>query len=146
MAVAYYARLEAYYRDVGDLLSLSVRRFCNLVLHWMMEHTDPEVWKKEYSETFFGDPKTSQPTGLTQSKLQPAQKGQAGSLNIKPKPAEEKVQVTDLSQFFGRAGNAGKTDPNKKAIAAKAKATRIKIAPDESGNLGVEGAPPPSDG
>lgn len=145
MAVAYYARLEAYYRDVGDLLSLSVRRFCNLVLHWMMEHTDPEVWQKEYSDTFFGDPKkAAHNNGLTQSKLQPAQKGQAGSLNIKPKA--EKEQVTDLSQFFGRAGNAGKTDPNKKAIATKAKATRITIAPDERGNLGVEGAPSPSDG
>lgn len=112
-----------------------------------MEHIDAEVWAKEYSDTFFGDPKkAAQQNGLTQTKLVAAEKGVAGSLNIKPKAAEDKVQVTDLSQFFGRAGNAGKSDPNKAAIAAKAKATRISIAPDESGDLGVESASDPSEG
>ena len=108
-----------------------------------MEHTDPDVWAKEYSDTFFGDPKAQQAKTVSQAKLAPAVKGQAGSLNIKPKAAEEKVQVTDLSQFFGRAGNAGKSDPNKAAIAAKAKAKAkrsISIRPDESGDLTVEGA------
>lgn len=132
--------MEAYYRDVGDLLSLSVRRFCNLVLHWMMEHTDPEVWEKEYRDKFFGDPsRTDQATGLTVSKLKPAVKGQQGSINIKPRAEKEKV--TDLSAFLGRVGETGKVDPNKKALAAKAKkarATRITIAPDEGGNLNVD--------
>lgn len=110
-----------------------------------MEHTDGEVWDKEYKDTFFGDPKkAAAQNGLAQAKLAPAVKGQAGSLNITPK---ESKPVTDLSQFLGRAGSAGRTDPNKAAIAAKAKAkTTLRIAPDEGGNLTVEGAPDPADG
>lgn len=106
-----------------------------------MEHTDGEVWEKEYRDTFFGDPKAQQSKHISQAKLAPAVKGQAGSLNIKPKAKEEKVMVTDLSQFFGRAGSTGKSDPNKAALASKAKAkTTIRIAPDEGGNMTVDGA------
>lgn len=138
VAVAYYGRLEAYFRDVPDLLSIPARRFCNLIVLWMMEHTDAEVWEKEYKDTFFGDPKVQQARQVSQAKLAPAEKGKPGSINIK-KPEKPAEIVTDISQFLGRAGATGKPDPNKAALAEKAKSrAAITIGPDADGNLSVD--------
>ncbi len=137
VSVLYWARIEAYYRDIPDLLSVSARKLLNLVLHWMMEHTDGEVWEREYRPIFFPDP-GAMPQQSSKAKLAEAQPGQEGSLNIKPK--SEPVKVTDLSQFLGRAGSAGKADPNKDVLRAKAqsKAADITIGPDTDGNLSVD--------
>jgi hypothetical protein len=136
--VLYWARLEAYYRDIPDLLDVPARKLLNLVLHWMMEHTDGEVWAEKFRPIFFPtDDENPQRQQAAKAKLAPAVAGQQGSLNITPKA--EPVKVTDLSQFLGRAGSTGKVDPNKATLAAKARAkSAIKIAPDENGDLSID--------
>lgn len=106
-----------------------------MTLHWMMEHTDKEVWDKEFRPVFFPDPDQI-PRQASKAKLADAKPGQEGSLNIKPKA--EKVVVTDLSQFIGRAGGTGKADPNKAVMRQRARKADIKIAPDAEGNLTVD--------
>ncbi len=134
----YWARLEAYYRDIPDLLDVPARKLLNLVLHWMMEHTDGEVWEAKLRPVFFPtDDENPAASTASKAKLAPAVSGQPGSINIKPKA--EPIKVTDISQFIGRAGSTGKADPNKAALAAKARAkAAIKIAPDSNGDLSVD--------
>lgn len=115
------------------MLSLPCRRFCNLILEWLIQHCDPEVWEKEYREVFFGDPEKLQREREARARVAPSQKGQEGSLNIERKEAKP---VVDMSQFFGRAGGAGKPDQNKEVVRERAKLT---IAPDGDGNLTVSG-------
>lgn len=140
VAVLYWARIEAYYRDIPDLLVLPARKFCNLVLHWMMEHTDGEVWDREYKQVFFPDPGTL-PQQASKAKLAEAEPGKEGSLNIERKAEPIKVSNDDLAKFLGRAGGTGKPDQNKSLIrqkqAAKRPATRT-IGPDPDGNLTVQ--------
>lgn len=105
-----------------------------------MEHTDSDVWAKEYKPIFFPDPGevTRQ---SSKAKLAEAKPGQQGSLNIKRAEAKP---VTDLAQFLGRAGGTGKSDPNKAALAKIAKARSdsaapaIRIGPDDAGNLSLD--------
>lgn len=119
----------------------------------MQEHTDAEAWREErrgengewigpsYHDIFYGQPERIERQQESRAKLAPAEKGQQGSLNIKPreKPAQA---VTDISQFLGRAGATGKADPNKAVLAEKARAKAaptktITIAPDDAGGLDV---------
>lgn len=134
MTVLYWARIEAYYREIPDLLAVPGRKLLNLVLNWMMEHTDGEVWARDFRPIFFPDPGEIA-REASKAQLAPAVKGQQGSLNIARKDA---VPVTDLSAFLGRAGQKGKSDPNKAAAAAIAKGRSIKIAPDADGNLTID--------
>ena len=120
----------------------------------MQEHTDAEAWREErrdengayigpsYHDVFYGQPERLERAQESRAKLAPAEKGQQGSLNIKPreKPAQP---VTDISQFLGRAGATGKSDPNKAVLAEKARskakpAKTITIAPDDAGGLSVD--------
>ena len=132
--------MEAYYRDIPDLLGVPARKLLNLTLHWMMEHTDSDVWDKELRPKFFPTEDDPDPSQEKRAKLADAKPGQQGSLNIKPKA--NPVAVTDLSQFLGRAGSAGKSDPNKAALRAKASKPEqdasISIRPDAEGNLKVD--------
>lgn len=100
-----------------------------------MQHVDSEVWDKEYKDIFFGDPKQHEMRQQAQARMAPAQAGQQGSLNIKP--VEKKITEGDLSQFFGRAGGAGKADPNKAVARERAKRAPLTIGPDTEGNLSV---------
>lgn len=100
-----------------------------------MLNVDTETWQKDYKDIFFGDPKAHQMREEAKRRMAPAQKGQEGSLNIQRKEAKP---VPDMSQFFGRAGGAGKADPNKaaqKEIADRKAA--MTIGPDADGNLSV---------
>ena len=108
-----------------------------------MEHTDGEVWEREYKDKFFPDPTAPAYQPVAAAKLADAKPGQEGSLNIvRTKPAV-KVTNEDMEKFFGRAGGAGKSDPNKAVLRAKAeaKAATIKIGPDADGNLSVDTPP-----
>lgn len=117
---------------------MPARKLLNLVLHWMMEHTDGEVWAEKFRPIFFPTPEENpERAGVSKAKLAPAVAGQQGSLNITPKA--EPVKVTDLSKFLGRAGSTGKVDPNKATLAAKARAKApIRITPDENGDLSID--------
>jgi hypothetical protein len=102
-----------------------------------MQNCDPETWDKEYKDLFFGDPKQHEARREAQRRIAPSQPGQRGSLNIVKKEAKP---VGDMSQFFGRAGDAGRADPNKAAIREIAEAKRkpaFTIAPDGDGDLSI---------
>lgn len=100
-----------------------------------MEHTDADVWEREFKPVFFPDP-GQMPQQASKAKLAEAKPGQEGKLNIERKA--EPVKVTDLSQFLGRAGQTGKADPNKAVLAQRPGKPAITISPDDSGNLTVE--------
>lgn len=136
----YWARLEAFYRDIPDLLDVPARKFCNLLVHWMMEHVDGEVWDREYKSVFFPDPDAPQHQPVVKAKLADAKPGVEGSLNIKVPEEKVKVTMADLDGFFGRAGSSGKSDPNKAVLRAKAEQRKasITIGPDADGNLSVD--------
>lgn len=129
-----YSRIEAHYHSIPDLLSLSCRKFCNLVLEWLMQNCDSDVWNKDYKDIFFGDPEKRAREQEARARIAPAQKGQEGGLNIIPLDAKP---VADPAQFFGRAGGAGKSDPNKPAIMERGKRSPLTIGPDADGNLSV---------
>lgn len=101
-----------------------------------MEHTDADVWDKEFRPKFFPTEDDPDPSLVKPAKLADAKPGQRGSLNIKRKA--DPVKVDDLSQFLGRAGSAGKSDPNKAVLRAKASKASISITPDAEGNLKVD--------
>jgi hypothetical protein len=107
-----------------------------------MQHVDSEVWEKEYKDIFFGDPSVHLRRQEAQRRIAPAQKGVEGSLNIKRKEAPK--PAPDLSELFGRAGSAGKADPNKAAMQEiGARKAAITIGPDADGNLSVTAPEPP---
>jgi len=131
-----YARIEAHYHSIPDLLDVSCRRFCNLVLEWLMQNCSEEAWNADYKDTFFGDPAKHQMIAASRQRLAPAQDGQQGSLNIQRKEAKP---VGDMSQFLGRAGSAGKADPNKAAQREiSERRAAMTIGPDADGNLSVD--------
>lgn len=104
-----------------------------------MQNCDSEIWDKEYKDVFFGDPDDHKRREDAKRRITPSQSGQRGSLNIVKKDAKP---VGDMSQFFGRAGNAGKADPNKAAIREISDAKRkpaFTIAPDDDGNVMITG-------
>lgn len=102
-----------------------------------MQNCDSETWDKEYKDIFFGDPDEHKRREEARQRIAPSQPGQRGSLNIERK---ESKPVADMSQFFGRAGAAGKSDPNKAAIRDISDAKRkvaFTIAPDGDGDLSI---------
>jgi hypothetical protein len=135
-----FFRIEAHYNQIPDILGLSCRKFCNLVLEWLMLNVSSEAWEADYKDIFFGDPKTFERKQQAKNNIKPAVKGQEGSLNIVPKKKAE--PVTDISGFLGRGGSPGKSDPNKAAKIAISEAKRKKsgglvIKPTDSGDLSV---------
>lgn len=126
---AAYSRIEAHYYQI-DLLEVSCRKFCNLVLEWLMDHVDPEVWDKEYKDLFFGDPDKHRREQEARKRLAPAKRGEQGSLNINRKHVKP---VADISMFTGRASNIiTPQDSN------DAKGAGLSIGPDSDGNLRVD--------
>jgi len=110
---------------------LSCRRFGNLVLEWLLQTLDPEVWDKEYKDIFFGDQDKRKRQKESKARLAPAEKGKQGGLNLKkvtPKP------VTDVAALIGKYG---------KNIADPARTAPIIIAPGSDGNLGITGTETP---
>lgn len=102
-----------------------------------MQNCDSETWDKEYKDIFFGDPDQHKRRQEAQRRIAPSQPGQRGSLNIAKK---ESKPIGDMSQFFGRAGDAGKADPNKAALREISESKRkaaFTIAPDGDGDLSV---------
>lgn len=104
-----------------------------------MQNCDSETWDKEYKDIFFGDPDEHKRREEARRRIAPSKPGQRGELNITKRDAKP---VADMSQFFGRAGNAGKADPNKAAIREISEARHkpaFTIAPDDDGNVTVTG-------
>lgn len=102
-----------------------------------MQNCDAETWDKEYKDLFFGDPDEHKRRQVSRQRIAPSKPGQRGSLNIDRKQAKP---VGDMSQFFGRAGDAGKADPNKAAVREIAESKRkaaFTIAPDGDGDLSI---------
>lgn len=105
------------------------------MLEWLLQHCDPDAWDKDYKDLFFGDPAKREREQAARARIAPSQKGQEGALNLAKTEAKP---VADLSQFFGRAGGAGKADQNKEVMRERGKKrSPLTIGPDEDGNLSV---------
>lgn len=109
---------------------MSCRRFCHLVLEWLMEKIDYEVWDREYKDLFFGSREKHQRQVEAKKRIAPTPDDKRGTLNIEPvvKIAPEDV---DLSAIIGKYGGA-KRAPDQ----GSSRGVTIGTGPD--GNLSVE--------
>lgn len=110
---------------------MSCRRFCHLVLEWLLEKIDGETWDREYKDIFFGDPEKHRRAAEAKKSLKPAVPGQQGHLDLKP---VEKVPATDLAAIIGKYG---------KGIAPERRGPNISVGSD--GTLDID-SPEPSEG
>ena len=95
-----YGRIEAHYSGL-DLLEMSCRRLCHLILEWLLEKIDGETWDREYKDIFFGDPEKRRRADEAKKHLKPSVPGQAGSLDLRP---VEKTAPADLAAIIGKYG------------------------------------------
>jgi len=86
---------------------MSCRKFCNLVLEWLLEKIDPEAWDKEYKDVFFGDPVKRQKAEAAKKLIKPAVPGQQGHLDLKP---VKKVPAADVASIIGKYGKGIPTE------------------------------------
>ena len=72
-----------------------------MVLEWVLQTIDPEIWEKEWHETFFGDPRVLEMKRESAKRIKPAVKGEEGHLNITPKEKPKEATDDDLRRMLG---------------------------------------------